>query len=159
MKPYFAVLGALLILGCKTTEPLNVTQKRFPHTPETPAAEGDSIENDFQIDQTSLVGTWQNGSCGSRQYQRKITFSEDGKFVAVDEIAPCPADATCVSTGITHWHGTWTATGKRVTIEAMPREREKLPDQLPEAYVVVAEDPLSIGEQIGETVCPYRRGE
>jgi hypothetical protein len=111
------------------------------------------------LDRAALVGTWQNGSCGERQYLRKITFGEVGEFQAVDEIAPCPEGETCAVTGIAHWHGTWMAEGKTITIEALPREGEKLPDQIPEAYVVVAETPLSIGEQLGKTVCPYRRVE
>ncbi len=157
MKFWILGLAVITLAGCQKKGSPEVVTKHFPNVPQP--APDTAPEPSFQLDGNALAGEWQNASCGERQYLRRITFETGGTFVATDEVAPCPEGAECVSSGIIEWHGTWTSDGKTIPIEAAPAEEEKLPDLLPSAFVVVAEEPLSVGERIGSTVCPYRRHE
>ena len=102
-------------------------------------------------------GSWENASCGDRTHLRRINFLDGGRFTAIDEVAPCPPKVQCVWSGIIRWSGDWRLDGRRITIEIKPGKDERAPESLPEEYIVLGEDPLSIGERIGELVCPYRR--
>jgi hypothetical protein len=105
-----------------------------------------------------ITGLWENASCGERKYRRKITFLErDSKFVAVDEVAPCPPGATCVWSGIINWHGSWTIEGRTVRLKAKPLKSSKMPERLPEAFTILGTDPVSIGEQSNGVICPYQK--
>lgn len=156
MKYWVFGIAIIALAGCQKKSSTEVVTKHFPNIPQpVPAAQPEP----FQLQASALAGEWQNASCGERQYLRRITFVADGTFTAIDEVAPCPEDAQCVSSGIIEWRGTWRTDGKTIPIEATPAEEGRLPELLPEAFVVVAEAPLSVGEQIGSTVCPYRRHE
>ncbi len=63
-----------------------------------------------------IVGTWESTSCGQRKYARSITFLDDGGFTMTDLVAPCPAGAKCVWSGIVHYGGTWHLKGERVVL-------------------------------------------
>lgn len=63
-----------------------------------------------------LIGTWNSPTCGDRAYSRQITFRAGGAFTATDWVAPCPADAICVWSGIVNFHGTWSYSSGRVEL-------------------------------------------
>ena len=106
-----------------------------------------------------LIGTWQNASCGDRAYLRSISFEKSGKFAAVDEVAPCPAEEQdkCVTSGIIEWQGVWELDDRAISLESSPVSNGKLPDTVPESFVVLSTSPLSIGEQTEEAICPFQR--
>ncbi len=103
-----------------------------------------------------LLGAWENSSCGERKYRRRIEFFADGRFSALDEVAPCPPGAQCVWSGILRWQGSWKLDGDLVQLELKPIEGERPLENPPDAFVVLGRDPYSIGEKTGELVCPYR---
>jgi hypothetical protein len=104
----------------------------------------------------SPVGRWENSSCGDRQFLRRINFTDDGKFVAVDEVAPCPPKVVCVWSGIVHWRGSWKLEERLIRLTLEPIQNQKQPEVAPDAFVVLGADPPSIGEQAGELTCPYQ---
>jgi hypothetical protein len=106
-----------------------------------------------------FVGVWENSSCGEREFLRRIELKGDGTFSAVDEVAPCPPEAKCVWSGVINWRGTWEKAGERIALSLEPVPGEKPLEFQPEGFVILAEDPVSIGEQTGELVCPFRRVE
>ncbi|MFO8072871.1 MAG: hypothetical protein R6V85_13440 [Polyangia bacterium] len=103
-----------------------------------------------------LLGAWENSSCGERKYRRRIEFFADGRFSALDEVAPCPPGAQCVWSGIVRWQGSWKIDGDLIELEPKPIEGERPLENPPDAFVVLGRDPYSIGEKTGELVCPYR---
>jgi hypothetical protein len=119
-------------------------------------AEGDPAKPD-RVAVEELIGGWQNASCGERDYLRKYEFHKNGTFAAVDEVAPCPEEAECVTSGIIEWQGTWSLGDLGIELTPRPKEGGKLPEQVPESFVVLSMSPLSIGEKTGQLVCPFRR--
>ena len=126
----------------------------------SPGLERDTDETAENQDRESLVtaihGTWENGSCGERKYNRKISFEEGGKWKAVDEIAPCPEGEECDLTGIIEWRGTWSLEGKVISFEPVREQNQRMPETIPDSFVVLIENPISIGEKKGTLVCPYQ---
>jgi hypothetical protein len=120
---------------------------------DQPAASGEPVASDVPVDP---VGSWENGSCGDRDYNRRVNFLASGSFTALDLVAPCPPKAQCVWSGIIRWSGTWELDGELIRI-VVKQDGERMPEALPTEFVVLARDPLSIGERIGGIVCPYRR--
>ena len=104
----------------------------------------------------SPVGRWENASCGERKFLRRINFADDGKFAAVDEVAPCPPKVVCVWSGIVHWRGSWALDDRLIRLSIEPIAGKKPPEAPPETFVVLSEEPPSIGEQAGELTCPYQ---
>jgi hypothetical protein len=104
----------------------------------------------------SPVGRWENSSCGERKFLRRINFTDDGTFAALDEVAPCPPKVVCVWSGIIHWRGTWKLDGPLIRLAIEPIAGKKPPEAPPETFVVLADDPPSIGEQAGDLTCPYQ---
>jgi hypothetical protein len=50
---------------------------------------------------------WRSERCGPRHWPRTLFFAADGGFTALDEVAPCPAGAACVWSGIDQYVGSW----------------------------------------------------
>ncbi|MCC6554501.1 MAG: hypothetical protein IT372_16100 [Polyangiaceae bacterium] len=87
-----------------TTPPPPATTPTPPAT-TTPPPAGDA----------SLTGTWRSASCGTRKYERDITFAADGSFTSADLVSPCPPRVACVWSGIVNRKGTYTRTGDAIT--------------------------------------------
>jgi hypothetical protein len=104
-----------------------------------------------------LLGVWENASCGERKYLRRIEFKKEGKFAAVDEVAPCPEQGNCVSSGILKWEGYWNENEGTIELEFVPNQGVKLPEKMPAIFVVLRQRPLSIGERDDHIVCPYQK--
>jgi len=146
---------AILALGCggAGSNQEVETEDEPDLGPETPA----SLDRAPQAGAEDVIGSWENGSCGDREYNRRINFLGSGSFTAIDAVAPCPPNAKCVWSGIIRWNGSWRLEGDVIALEIKPIEGEKLPEVLPTEFVVLGRDPLSIGERLGDLVCPYRR--
>lgn len=142
---------AVLALGCGGAGSNHEVETDQEPKPEAPAS---STEADGPVD---VIGSWENGSCGDREYNRRVNFLGSGNFTAIDAVAPCPPKARCVWSGIIRWSGSWDIDGELIRLEIKPAEGEKMPDTVPTEFVVLGRDPLSIGERTGELVCPYRR--
>ena len=165
MRPRTAMLCALsgLFAGCgaASPEPEDVTRTTAPEAtsdkggddPGTPHA---APHAPATLEQ-AVLGKWENASCGPRKYRRRIAFQTAGAFEAVDEIAPCPAQRDCLSSGVINWSGRWALDDRIIALEPVPAEGSKLPEQTPTNFVVLAVDPLSIAEQDGKRVCPYQK--
>jgi len=136
-------------------------EARLPGTAENGDAPGE-VEPDAAEDALagfSPAGRWENSSCGERKFLRRINFSDDGTFAAVDEVAPCPPKVVCVWSGIVHWRGTWEREGKLLRLTLEPIDGKKQPEAPPDTFVVLGADPPSIGEQAGDLTCPYQLAE
>lgn len=152
------IIITAFFLGCGAADKGSVDSPAAPPEPDaethTEATAADEVTTD------DLVGAeWQNASCGERKYLRRITFNNDGTFIATDEVAPCPAGETCVSSGIVEWQGSWSLNAMIIEISLKPEAGGKLPEQVPDNFVVLTASPFSLGEQIGQLVCPYRGAE
>ena len=151
------VAVAILALGCGgagSNQGVGVEEEPAPApAPEAPAAQDEGPSDS----QAEPVGSWENGSCGEREYSRRVNFLRSGNFTAIDAVAPCPPKAKCVWSGIIRWSGTWKLEGDVIQLEIKPIENEKLPEAVPTEFMVLGRDPLTIGERIGDLVCPYRR--
>jgi hypothetical protein len=101
-------------------------------------------------------GSFESGACGTRAYPRKITFHADGRFAALDMVAPCPAGARCVWSGIIDWSGSWKIAERRVVL-TMSAIAGKQPEHVPAEFELIGEDPWSIAEKDGATLCPYKK--
>ena len=80
-----------------------------------------------------LAGTWSSPTCGSRGYERRITFDVGGTFRADDRISPCPPNVACVWSGIVTRTGTFKLAGTRVKLQAEAneaRQGQPLPETL-----------------------------
>jgi len=63
------------------------------------------------------LGSWRGGACGKRTYARDIELRAGGAVTVHDRVSPCPPKVACVWSGIVSFEGTWTLTGRRVTLE------------------------------------------
>jgi hypothetical protein len=120
--------------------------------PEAPQA----LDAGSAAEPVDPLGSWENGSCGEREYLRRVNFLASGNFTALDSVAPCPPKAQCVWSGIIRWSGAWEVEGDVIEL-SIKQTGEKMPEVLPREFVVLGRDPLSIGERVGDLVCPYRR--
>lgn len=170
MKLFVSIIVAFLAAGCGANggnenpavpaaadEPAPVAAPAAPAAPESAPAEAAGSQDPAPALAEAVVGTWENSSCGDREYLRRIVFSKNGTFAAVDAVSPCPPGAMCVWSGIINWHGTYAIQGDVIAIKGEPLTGERQPESLPSEFVVVARSPLSIGERQASLVCPYKR--
>lgn len=165
MKTMSLSILSLIVIACGASTTKNDTAAGTnldaPPVASSPAElpdENGSPESPGLLSE-SLIGTWRNASCGERAYLRSISFEEGGKFAAVDEVAPCPAEEKnkCVTSGIIEWEGVWELDDRAINLESSPVSNGKLPDTVPESFVVLDTNPLSIGEKTEEAICPFQR--
>lgn len=149
------LLGVSLLAACGSAG-VNGASGDEPRRRPEPAATA-AAEQAREPAAEGLTGAWENGSCGERAYRRRIEFFADGRFTAVDEVAPCPPGARCVWSGIIRWLGTWSLEGRVITITVEPAEGDKLPEMVPESFEFTGDPPATLAERIGDLVCPYRR--
>ncbi|HUT77298.1 MAG TPA: hypothetical protein VM285_06415 [Polyangia bacterium] len=162
MMALFGAAALLLLAACGSAgangpagdEPVPPTAPE-PATPE--AVEPAAVAEGGGGDAAGLVGAWENGSCGERKYRRRVELFADGRFAAVDEVAPCPPGARCVWSGIIRWQGTWSLEGRILTITVEPAKGDRLPDVVPGSFEIIADDPVALAERTVDLVCPYRR--
>ncbi|MDJ0763282.1 MAG: hypothetical protein QNJ97_09865 [Myxococcota bacterium] len=163
MKCMWGLLLLICIFGCSAaTARAPVTEQDGASKRALPAgANGAPTTLEATESSTSSapspIGVWENASCGDRKFNRQITFLTNGRFAAIDQVAPCPPDETCVWSGIIEWHGTWKINGRLILIDVATTKAGKMPEQLPDGFVVLTESPLSIGERNGPLVCPYQQ--
>lgn len=164
MKSLGLLCGLLVVIGCGGSGSKEVAsgENTIPSagSPDVsdPAGDGGSAAQEPQDGgEEQVLGAWENASCGDRKYLRKISFLPDGRFFAVDEVAPCPQNAKCVYSGVIPWHGTWTLSDKVIALEVDFKSDTKKPEILPDGFVVLSGEPCLIGERDGDLVCPYRK--
>ena len=166
MKRLIIFTGLLLFSGCgaahseqdRTGERAAKEAVSPSVSPEDPSAEkGDLAEDRSAETGGDLLGVWEKASCGDRKYVRRVTFKKEGNFTAVDEVAPCPEQGNCVSSGILHWEGTWSKNEETIDLEITPKDGAKLPEEIPATFVILRPDPISIGERDKHLVCPYQK--
>jgi hypothetical protein len=102
-----------------------------------------------------LVGTWRSPSCGTRKYERRITFVADGAFTAEDLVSPCPPKVACVWSGIVNRKGRYALAGDTITfsnVEPAQAQGEPFPASL-------SLDPASKApaERADGATCVYQR--
>ncbi len=166
MKLLINLAGIALIAGCGSTS----SNGAAPENEETPSiaeesqaevSAADTVakkpDGKEKISSSSIIGPWENSSCADRRYRRQINFQEGDKFVAIDEVAPCPPKARCVWSGIIHWSGTWSLENDTITLKITPVKSGKAPESPPEQFIVLDANPISIGEANGDIVCPYQK--
>jgi hypothetical protein len=146
----------VLVFGCGGSRTAPKSASPPPSASAEIPAGGDASAPD-RVAVEELIGGWQNASCGDRGYLRKYEFHQNGTFTAADEVAPCPEDAECVTSGVIEWQGTWSLGDLGIEITSRPGKSGRLPEQVPESFVVLSMSPLSIGEKTGQLVCPFRR--
>jgi len=153
----FIAAGACASANDKPPETAD-DHKTASGTQNTAAATGN--EESAEPEPVPYAGTWQNGSCGTRKYLRRITFHEDGRFEAADLVAPCPPNAKCVWSGVVNWQGTFTLEDDRFSLDITTQvpERPDSPVAIPESFVVLSTDPYVLAEESSEGMtCPYTR--
>jgi len=107
-----------------------------------------------------VLGSWQNGSCGTRKYTRNITLFSDNRFEAADLIAPCPPEVRCVWSGVISWRGTFTFAEDRVTLktETEPSDQIRGAGGWPKSFAVLPGTPPTVAETSPDGMtCPYRK--
>lgn len=88
----------------------------------------------------SLIGTWTAAACGARKYTRQLTLQADGRFAAIDYVAPCPRGQICKWSGIVRRSGTWQARNLAVIELSVDTGKSRLAEPIPGA---MGFDPLS----------------
>lgn len=82
------------------------------------------IEPDKATDAVlDAIGSWSGSRCPARDYQRILEFKDSGRFVATDLVAPCPAGAQCIWSGIVVREGKWRNRGTAL-IELLPDDTD-----------------------------------
>jgi len=114
------------IAGCQDNW-RNTTTGAASNVPASPAA---------NVTSPSLVGTWLSPSCGERTYARLLTFEPDGRFTAEDRVAPCPAGAQCVWSGVVYRSGTFSIEGETVHLQTEQPSRNGPGVPLPEQFTL-----------------------
>ncbi|MCP4600830.1 MAG: hypothetical protein GY847_09915 [Proteobacteria bacterium] len=163
MKRLFCLMGLVFVAGCGSASssgsPVEKGTKTVKPT-ETETKEAPiPIDEEEESEPVKVTGEWENSSCGERKYRRSITFLEDGKFEAVDEVAPCPPDVQCIKSGIINWHGTWSLEDRSIALDIQPFEGRKMPEILPSGFVILRQDPVSVGGREGDIICPYQKSK
>ncbi len=163
MKGFVVFAGFVFLSGCATghsaqgqSADMTVPSEEISQENQTAGSEAPTSGDEAGLEE-ELRGVWENASCGDRKYLRSIVFEKDGKFTAVDEVAPCPEHGECVSSGVLKWAGNWLGKERTVELELNPVEGAKLPEQIPSLFVILRQSPLSIGEQDDNIICPYRK--
>jgi hypothetical protein len=161
---YLAFVLSMVVAGCGGAGAGESTSQEAPVIAPIQAT---AVEPDTQTPEpvvakektgpVDITGAWENSSCGERQYPRKVSFNDKGTFTGLDEVAPCPPNAMCVWSGIISWGGTWKLEDRDIVIDIKPIGGDKQPDSLPKGFVVLATDPVSIGEREGDVICPYQK--
>jgi hypothetical protein len=162
MKGFIFFAGFILCVGCGAAH--SGQDRSGESATKDGASQGDQtveIEDPATGRETglreNLLGVWENASCGERKYLRSIEFKKEGKFAAVDEVAPCPEQGNCVSSGILNWEGSWNEIEGIIELEFVPIKGVKMPEKMPAMFVVLRHHPLSIGERDDHIVCPYQK--
>jgi hypothetical protein len=165
MKAFFLSIAAVAVMGCGSlgsngSRPTEKSEgKGKPPPPARTDEEPVSKAPDNGSKLLDVTGMWENSSCGERKYKRTINFVKEGRFNAMDEIAPCPPEKKCVWSGIVLWRGTWFLQDRSVKLDIEPLQTDKLPETMPEEFVVLTEEPVSVGEKSGDIICPYQKGK
>lgn len=168
MKPLFFTIAAIVVMGCGGVGSVSGqaageddNNRESPPPPPAQTKPDNAVVEQSSGDARSpdFTGMWENSSCGERKYKRSVNFEKEGRFNALDEVAPCPPDKRCVWSGIIRWSGTWTLEDRTITLDIKPPDTGKLPENVPQEFAVVDDDPISIGERSGEVICPYKKGK
>ncbi|MDD5306105.1 MAG: hypothetical protein PHU25_02180 [Deltaproteobacteria bacterium] len=155
-----AAFLAALVAACGTTGTANGASEagsvKAAPAPAPAAKAAPAPAKDVPAAKASFSGSFESGACGARNYPRKITFRADGGFTALDMVAPCPPGARCVWSGIIEWSGSWKLALRRVEL-AVSASAGKQPEHVPAEFEIMGEDPWSVAEKDGTTLCPYKK--
>jgi hypothetical protein len=147
-----ALLLPALLVGCSPSA-ISPAQRREIVTDPAPSATAPAlaVEPRTALGVAAIVGAWEGPSCEGRNYVRRVTFEGDGTFMAIDLVAPCPAGAACVWSGMILWKGTWQLRDSRVVLDVDRSTR--LPDAVPQ-WLTVGQNARELAETPG-TSCRY----
>ncbi|WP_438019612.1 hypothetical protein WMF18_11285 [Sorangium sp. So ce315] len=119
--------------------------------PTTPAQATTPAQGD-----EALLGAWRSAACGSRKYERVLSFAKDGSFTAEDRVSPCPPRVACIWSGIIHRKGAFKRSGDTVALSVAEASQGPAGQPFPTTLVVdAAGAPAEAGED-GKP-CPYQR--
>lgn len=127
------------------------TQAPAASGPTTPAQATTPAQGD-----EALLGAWRSAACGSRKYERVLSFAKDGSFTAEDRVSPCPPRVACIWSGIIHRKGAFKRSGDTVALSIAETSQGPAGQPFPTTLVVdAAGAPAEAGED-GKP-CPYQR--
>ncbi|MGK3995311.1 hypothetical protein [Sorangium sp. So ce1024] len=127
------------------------TQAPAASGPTTPAQATTPSQGD-----EALLGAWRSAACGSRKYERVLSFAKDGSFTAEDRVSPCPPRVVCVWSGIIHRKGAFKRSGDTVALSVAETPQGPAGQPFPTTLTVdAAGAPAEAGDD-GKP-CPYQR--
>lgn len=158
LKKILASACAALLLaatGCAHRASVEAATKDAEEAKKIAPTIASNSTQEEATEREALLGVWTSGSCGHRAYLRRIELRADGRFAARDAVAPCPQGARCAWSGVIDWAGGWSVEEGIIPLEIDSGQR--LPDRVPDRFIVMNGETLRIAEQTGDVVCPYRR--
>lgn len=122
-----AVLSSLLVAlaACMPPPPSPGPEPEPPPAPTGPATPAPTETAPPTATATTpaptvdITGTWKSPACGTRKYERQITFAADGTFSATDLVSPCPPNVRCIWSGIVNRSGKYTSAGDTITFTSV----------------------------------------
>lgn len=114
-----AAMPLILSCSCTSQAPQSPTTVEVRAAPS--ASEASPVKTaEIAVPKGSWVGGWQSSECGERKYPRRLDLADDGTFIMMDLISPCPPGAKCVWSGVAARKGTWSASGNRSLLTYEP---------------------------------------
>jgi len=114
-----ALLASLLVPACDAPAPTGApTDSPVAVAPVgTGAADAPKVDTMLgQVPGVQFLGDWTSPACGGRAYARNLTFLDKGEYAAVDLVAPCPPEGTCVWSGLVAYAGVWKQDGTKLLL-------------------------------------------
>ncbi|XXX80489.1 hypothetical protein WMF30_17145 [Sorangium sp. So ce134] len=103
------------------------------------------------------LGTWRSAACGSRKYERVLSFAKGGSFTAEDRVSPCPPRAACIWSGIIQRKGAFKRSGDTLSLSVSEASQGPGGQPFPTTLAVdpATGAPVETGD--GGKPCPYQR--
>ncbi|AUX31042.1 MULTISPECIES: hypothetical protein [Sorangium] len=104
-----------------------------------------------------LLGTWRSAACGSRKYERVLSFAKGGSFTAEDRVSPCPPKAACIWSGIIQRQGAFKRAGNSLSLSVAEASKGPGGQPFPTALALDAATGAPVETGDGGKPCPYQR--
>ncbi|WP_437940771.1 hypothetical protein [Sorangium sp. So ce341] len=105
----------------------------------------------------ALLGTWRSAACGSRKYERVLSFAKGGSFTAEDRVSPCPPKAACIWSGIIQRQGAFKRSGDSLSLSVAEASKGPGGQPFPTTFAVDAATGAPVETGDGGKPCPYKR--
>ena len=106
--------------------------------------------------EVAIVGTWKSPACGTRKYERNITFAADNTFTAKDLVSPCPPNVACIWSGIVDRSGAYTLAGAAITFTRIEPSQAR-GEAFPTALTIDPATKAPAERAADGSVCVYQR--